>query len=69
MSVSCSIVVICWERADLSALLYVISCVLSISHTVTWVRCGTLLLRTLCLLNYFNQDISVAFPGRRVVLK
>ena len=41
MSVSCEIVVTCKEMADLLALLYMIfSCVLSLSHTVSLVRCG-----------------------------
>ena len=41
MSVHCSLVVTCWERADLLALLYVMFyCVLSLSHMVSWVRCG-----------------------------
>ena len=42
ISVSCSLMVTCWERADLLALLCVMfSCVLSLSHNVSWVRCGT----------------------------
>ena len=42
MSVYCSLEVTCWERADLLALLFVmLSCVLSFSHTMSWVRCGT----------------------------
>ena len=42
MSVSCSLVVTCWERADLLVLMYVMfSCVLSLSHTVSWVGWGT----------------------------
>ena len=41
-SVSCSLVVVCWERADPLALLCVMfSCVLSLVHMVSWVRCGT----------------------------
>ena len=33
--------VTCWERADLLALLYVmLYCVLSLSHVVSWVKCG-----------------------------
>ena len=37
-SVPCSLVVTCWEISDLLALLYVIfSCVLSLSHMVSWV--------------------------------
>ena len=38
-SVHCSIVITCWERADLLAVLYVMcSCVLSLSHVVSRVR-------------------------------
>ena len=41
LSVPCSLVITCWERADLLALLCVMfSYVLSLSHTVSWVRCG-----------------------------
>ena len=36
LSVYCSLVVTCWERADLLALLYVMfSCVFSLSHMVS----------------------------------
>ena len=36
LSVHCSLVVICWERANLLALLYVMFyCVLSLSHVVS----------------------------------
>ena len=39
LSVRCSLVVICWERADLLALLYMVFyCVLSLSHLLSWVR-------------------------------
>ena len=42
LSVYCSLVVTCWEKAGLLALLYVmLSCVLSLSHVVSWDRCGT----------------------------
>ena len=41
LSVPCSLVVTCRERADLLALLYVLFyCVLSLSRMVFWVRCG-----------------------------
>ena len=41
-SVHCSHVVTWWEMADLLALLYMMfSCVLSLSHMVSWVRYGT----------------------------
>ena len=42
LSAPCSLVVTCWERADLLTLLCVVfSCVLSLSHMVSRVRCGT----------------------------
>ena len=44
VSVPCSLVVTCWETDNLLALLCVtFSCVqvLSLSHIVRWVRCGT----------------------------
>ena len=42
LSVHLRLVVIYWERANLLALFYVMfSCVLSLSHVVSWVRCGT----------------------------
>ena len=46
LSVSCSLVVTCWERVDLLALLYVTfccCCFLSLSRTVSSVRYGTCL--------------------------
>ena len=44
LSVPCSLVVTCWERADLLALLYVIfPCVFAPLHMVSCVRCGILL--------------------------
>ena len=42
LSVYCSLVVICLERANLLALLCeMLTCVLSLSHLVSLVRCGT----------------------------
>ena len=42
LSVHYSLVVTCWERSNLLAFLYVkFSCVLSLSHVVPWVMCGT----------------------------
>ena len=42
LSVACSLVVSCWERADLLAVLYVMfSSVLSLSYIVSWVMGGT----------------------------
>ena len=41
-SIYCSLVVTCWERADLLAHLYVMFyCVLSLSDGVSLVKCGT----------------------------
>ena len=40
LSVSCSLVVTCWEKDELLALV-LFYCVLSLSYTVSWVRCGT----------------------------
>ena len=55
LSDTCSIVVTCWERADLLDLLYMMcSCVLSLSHKVSWVRCGIECIN-LCLLSYFHN--------------
>ena len=44
LSVYRSLVVTCRETADLLALLYVmLYCILSLSHVVSWIRCGALL--------------------------
>ena len=41
-SVHCCLVVTCWERADLLALVVDdVYCILLLSHVVSWVRCGT----------------------------
>ena len=40
-SVHCCLVVTCWERADLLALVGDVNCNLLLSHVVSWVRCGT----------------------------
>ena len=48
LSFHCSIVVTCCETADLLACFYVkFYCVLSLSHVVSWVRCGVRLYRFL----------------------
>ena len=39
-SVLCCLVVTCWERADLLALVGMFIVFLSLSHVVSWVRCG-----------------------------
>ena len=42
LSVPCSLVITCWERVDLLALLWVVfACVLSLSHIVSRIRRGT----------------------------
>ena len=35
------LVVTCWERADLLTQFMMFYCILSLSHVVSWVRCGT----------------------------
>ena len=55
--VHCSLVVTCWERTDLLALLYVMFyCVLSLSHVVSWVRCGACLFRFLIIESFSYFD-------------
>ena len=45
-SVHCCIVLTCWERANLLALVGDVYCIfLLLSHVVPWVRCGTRLYR------------------------
>ena len=56
MSVSCSLVITCWGRADILTLLYVVfCCVLSPSHRVSCVRCGAWLYRFLIVDLYFYR--------------
>ena len=40
-SVHCCLVVTCWDRADLLALLVMFIVFLLLSHVVSWARCGT----------------------------
>ena len=40
-SVYCRLVVTCWEKVDLLALVCDVNCFLSLSHVVSWVRCDT----------------------------
>ena len=40
-SVHCCLVVTCWERADLLALVGVVYCILLLFHVVSLVMCGT----------------------------
>ena len=59
--VHCSLMVTCWERANLLALLYVLSsCVLSLPNVMSWVRCGTWLFRLL-IFAFFLTFIIVSF--------
>ena len=37
----CCLVVTCWEKADLLALVGDAYCILSLFHVVSWVWCGT----------------------------
>ena len=56
LSVHCSLVVTCWERADLLANSYAtFYCILSLSQVVSWV--GVVLVYSIpgfCLLSYFD---------------
>ena len=40
-SVHCCLVVTCWEKADLLALVGNVYCIFVTSHVVSWVRCST----------------------------
>ena len=64
LSVHCSAVVTCWERAGLLALLYVMfSCVYELSHVVSWIMCGTGLYRFLIfafLLYFISLQLVIA---------
>ena len=40
-SVHCCLVVTCWERADLLALVGDVYCILLLFHVVSWFGCGT----------------------------
>ena len=55
LSVKCSLVVTCWGRAILLALLFVVfCCVLSLSHVFYWVGWYLIVLTPdLCILTYF----------------
>ena len=59
-SVHCGLVVTCWERADLLALVGDVYCILLLSHVVSWVRCGTWLYRFL-ILAIFLTLISIKY--------
>ena len=60
LSVPYNFVITCWERADLLALLCVMfPCVLSFSHMVSRVKCGSLIVSIpdLCILSYFDLGL------------
>ena len=60
-SVHCSFVVTCWERADLLALFYLMfSCVLSLSHMVSWVKFSFCLYRFLIFAFFFTLNELLA---------
>ena len=40
-SVHCCLMVTCWERADLLALVDDVYCISLLPHVVSWVMCGT----------------------------
>ena len=53
----CYLLVTCWERADLLAILALVcvfTCVLSFSHVVSWVRCATWLYRFLIFATFLT---------------
>ena len=57
MSISCSLVVTCWERADHLAPLYVMFSWFFVTfpyHTMSWVTCGTWLYRFLAFAFFFS---------------
>ena len=62
LSVYCSLVVTCRERADLLGLLYeTVDCNLSLCHVVSRVRCGRCLIVSipdLCLLFFFVLTVA-----------
>ena len=63
-SVHCCPVVTCWERADLLAIACGVSlCFLSLSHVVSWVRCGTLLYLFLVFAAFLTLALSCSGPG------
>ena len=58
LSVPCSLVITCWERADLLAIFSAMfSCVLTRSHTVSRVWCDTWLYRCLIFVFFFTIKI------------
>ena len=66
LSVPCSHVVTCWEKTGLLAVLCMMfSCVLSLSHMVSWVRYGTWLYQFLIFVFSFTLFV---YSGQCLVL-
>ena len=60
MSVHCYLVITCWERADLLALVCVVLlCFCHFPHVVSCVRCGTCLYRFLIFATFFTFITSM----------
>ena len=63
MFVHFSLVVTCWKRTHLLALLYVMySCVLLLLRVVSWVRCGTGLYRFLIFAVFLTVMLTLLLP-------
>ena len=59
VSVHCWLVLTCWERADLLALVCDVQlCFWSLSHVVSWVRCGSWLYRLLTFATFLTKVFS-----------
>ena len=56
--VHCCLVVTCWERADLLALVGDVYYIFLLSHVVSWVRCGTRLYHFLTFAVFFTLSIK-----------
>ena len=66
LCVTCSLVITCWERVYLLDLLCVIfSCVLSLSHMVSQVRCGTWLYRFLIFAFFFTLNVPPPWHSKQ----
>ena len=63
LSVPCSLVVTCWERADLLLWFLVF---LSRLHMVSWVRCGASLYRFLIFAYFITMGSESSFPDSDV---
>ena len=58
-SVHCCLVVTCWERQTSSLSFVMFNCVLSLSHLVSFVRCGTFLHRFLIFATFLTFTIML----------